>query len=99
LLVNADPQGSIPKPNKQIWQEKANLLGRFFAVATTFASQAPPLPSIPFAPTICEKVYMACLQVQGLPKIVMSISDLVLPYATDASENAEVNFAYAYICP
>ena len=33
MLVNADPQGSIPKPNNRTGQEKANLMptvGRFF---------------------------------------------------------------------
>ena len=31
LLVNNDPLGSIPKPNKKTWLEKANLLPTFQA--------------------------------------------------------------------
>jgi len=61
LHVYADPQkqGSIPKPKKKTWQERANLLPtvqavlrRILAVA---AYQAPPLLLIPFAPVICEE--------------------------------------------
>jgi len=61
LLVSNDPRGAIPKPNKKIGQEEANLLPRvqaalrrFHAVATTSAAQAPPLLPIPFAPVTCE---------------------------------------------
>ena len=56
LIVNADPLGSIPKPNKKTRQEKANLLpivqaaiGRFLAVA---AVSAPSLLPIPVAPVL-----------------------------------------------
>ncbi len=55
LLVNADPLGYIPKPNKKTKLEKASLLhsvqaafGRFLAVAVASAPQAPPLTPIPF---------------------------------------------------
>ena len=64
LLVNADPQASIPKPNKKTGQEKASLLptiqaafARFLAVAAAFAPQAPPQappPPILEAPLTCE---------------------------------------------
>jgi hypothetical protein len=63
MLVNADPQGSIPKPSKKARQEKANLLptvqaalGRFFALA---AILDPPLLLIPVVPLICEETNMS----------------------------------------
>jgi hypothetical protein len=102
LLVNADPQGSIPKPKKKTGQEKANLLPtvqaalqRFLAVAVASAPQAPPMPPIPVAPVICEGEYILNLQIEGLPENFMPISDPVLPSATDASADAEVPVAYA----
>ena len=36
LLVNADPQASIPKPNKKTWQEKASPLPTFQAALSHF---------------------------------------------------------------
>ena len=75
LLVNSDPLGSIPKPNKKTGLEKANLLpsvqaafGRFLAVAAASAPQAPPLTPIPSAPVICEGEYIPNLQIEGLPE-------------------------------
>ena len=54
MFVNADPQGSIPIPNKKTWQEEANLLpivqaalGRFLTVATLFAPSLLPIPEVP----------------------------------------------------
>ncbi len=86
LLVNADPQGSIPKPNKKTGQEKANLLptvqaalGRFLAVAVASVPQAPPLPPVSVDPVIYEGQYITNLQVEGLPENFMPISDPVLP--------------------
>ena len=71
LLVNTDPQASIPKPNKKIWQEKANLLPtvqadirRHLAVA---AVQAAPLLQILKAPLICEGESILNMQIEGLP--------------------------------
>jgi len=100
--VNADPQGSIPKPNKETWQEKANLLPtvqaalrRLLAVAVASAPQAPPLPPIPLAHVFCEGEYILNLQVEGLPECFMPISDPLLPYATNASADDEVLVVYA----
>ncbi len=52
LLVNVDPQASIPKPNKKTRQEKVNLLPTVLEALRRIASastaqapqQAPPLP-------------------------------------------------------
>ncbi len=75
LLVNNDPRGSIPKPNKKSWQEKANLLPtfqaalrRFLAVATTSAAHAPPMLPILFALVTYEGDTIRNLQVEGLPE-------------------------------
>ena len=102
LLVNADPQGSIPKPNKKTGQEKASLLptvqaalSRFLAVAAASNQQAPPLPPISFAPVTCEGENIPNLLVEGLPENFLPIFDPVFPYATDASADAEVTVAYA----
>ncbi len=99
MLVNDDPRGSIPKPNKKARQEKANLLPtvqavllRFLAVA---AVQAPPLLLIIFAPVICGGDKIPNFQIEGLPEIYLPISDQLFPYATDASADAEVTVAYA----
>jgi len=71
LLVNAVPQAFIPKPNKKIGQEKANLLpivqaalGRYLAVA---AVSPPSLLSIPEVHVICEGENILNLQIEGLP--------------------------------
>ncbi len=60
LLVNAVPQGSIPKPNKKTRQEKVNLvpnaqaaLRRFFGGCMS-KIEAPSVLPIAFAPMICE---------------------------------------------
>ena len=102
LLVNSDPLGSIPKPNKKTGLEKANLLptvqtafGQFLAVAAAFAPQPPPLTSIPFAHVICEGEYIPNLQVEGLPEFFLPISDRVLQYATNAQTDVVVTVAYA----
>jgi hypothetical protein len=102
LLVNIDPLGSIPKPNKKTWLEKASLLpsvqavlGRVLAVAAAYVLQAPPLPPIPFAHVICEGEHITNLQVEGLPEFFLPISDPLLPYATDALTDDEVTVAYA----
>ena len=99
MLVNDDPEGSIPKPNKKAGQEKANLpptvqavIRRFLAVA---AVQAPPLLLIIFAPVICEGDKIPNFQIEGLPEIYLPIFDQLFPYATDASADAEVTVAYA----
>ena len=99
LLINSDPLGSIPRPNKKEGQEKANLLPtvqaalrRHLAVA---AVQAPPLLLITFATVICEGNKIQNFQIEGLPKIYLPISDQLFPYATDASADAEVTVAYA----
>ncbi len=99
MLVNDDPQGSIPKPNKKAGQEKANMLStvqavlrRFLAVA---AVQAPPLLLIIFATVICKGNKIRNFQIEGLPEIYLPISDQLFPYATDASADAEVTIAYA----
>jgi hypothetical protein len=102
LLVNSDPLGSIPKPNKKTGLEKANFLptiqaafGRFLAVAATSAPQAPPLTPIPFVHVICEGEYIPNLQVEGRPEFFLPISDPVLQYATDAPTDVVVTVAYA----
>ncbi len=65
-------------------------------VAIAFAPQPPPLSPIPFAHVfICEGEYILNLQVEGLPECFMPISDPILPYAKDASTDAEVPVAYA----
>ena len=58
LLVNADPQASISKPNKTTGLEKANLLptvqaafGRYLAVAAVLTPSLLPITDIP---VICE---------------------------------------------
>ena len=105
LLVNADPLGSIPKPNKKTGLEKANLFptvqaafGRFLAVAATSAPQAPPLTPIPFAPVTCEGENIPNLQVEGLPEIFLPVFDPVLTFATDAILDVEVAVPYAKSC-
>ncbi len=102
LLINSDPLGSIPRPNKKEGQEKANLLPaiqaalrRFLAVAVDPAPQAPPLPPIPFAPVTCEGETIPNLQVEGGREIFLPVFDPVFPYVTDASADAEVTVAYA----
>jgi len=55
--VNEDPQGSIPKPNKKTWLEKASLLPAVIAALGSFIgsssiatpAEAPPLLPIPEA--------------------------------------------------
>ena len=93
LLVNADPQATIPKPNKKTGQEKANLLpnvkaafGRFLAVAAA----STPLPPFSFAPVTCEGETIPNLLVEGLPENFLPIFDPVFPYAPDAVEDAEM---------
>ena len=97
--MNADPLGSIPKPNKKTRQEKANLLpivqaaiGRFLAVA---AVSAPSLLPIPVAPVLYEEENIVNLQIQGQPKFFMPISDPVISYVTNTSADAEGTDAYA----
>jgi hypothetical protein len=99
--VNADPQGSIPKPNKKTMQEKASLLptvqaafSRFLAVAAASTPQAPPLPPISFVPVTCEGETIPNLLVEGGPENFLPIFDSVFPYATYASVDAEVIVAY-----
>ena len=99
LLVNIDPLGSTPRPNKKEGQEKANLLPTvqaalwlFFAVA---AVSAPSLLPIPVTHVIYEGENITYLQIEGQPKKFLPISDPVSPYATDASADAEVTVAYA----
>ena len=101
LLVNANPQGSIPKPNKKTGQEKARLLptvqaalSRFLAVAAASTPQAPPLPPISFAPRTCEVETIPTVLVEGGPENFLPILYSVFPYATDASADAEVTVAY-----
>jgi hypothetical protein len=101
LLVNADPQGSVPKPNKKTGQEKASQLptvqaafGRYLAAAAASNPQAPPLPPISFVPVTCEGETIPNLLVEGGPEIFLPIFDSVFPYATDASADAEVTVAY-----
>jgi hypothetical protein len=101
LLLNADPLGSIPKTNKKTEQEKAILLptvqaalSRFLAVAAASTPQAPPLPSISFAPVTCEEENIPNFIVEGGPENFLPIFDPVFPYATDASADAEVTVAY-----
>ena len=88
--MNADPLGSIPKPNKKTRQEKANLLpivqaaiGRFLAVA---AVSAPSLLPIRVAPVLYEEEnILVNLQIEGQPEIFLPISDPVISYyVTDA---------------
>ena len=99
LLVNADHEASIPKPDKKIGQEKANLmptvqaaLRRYLAVASV---QATPVLQVPEAPLICEGENILNMQIEGLLEMFMPISDPVFPYATDASADDEVPAAYA----
>ena len=89
LIVNADPLGSIPKPNKKTRQEKANLLpivqaatiGRFLAVA---AVSAPSLLPILVAPVLYEGKNIL-VNLKGQPEIFLPISDPVISYyVTDA---------------
>ena len=101
LLVNSDPLGSTPSPNKKEGQEKASLLptvqaalGRFLAVRAASTPQAPPLPPIPFAPVTCEGETIPNLLVEGGPENFLPIFYSVFPYATDASADAEVTVAY-----
>jgi hypothetical protein len=101
LLVNNDPLGSTPRPNKKEGQEKASLLptvqaalGRFLAVAAASTPQAPPLPPIPFAPVTCEGETIPNLLVEGGPENFLPIFDSLFSYATDASADAEVPVAY-----
>ena len=62
LLVNADPQGSILKPDKKTRLEKANMLPAIIAALGRFSGsniiatleEAPPLLPIPEAPLNCE---------------------------------------------
>ena len=77
LVVNADPQASIPKPNKKTWQEKASLLPtvqaalrRHLAVA---AVQSTALLQILEAPLICEGESTLNMQIEGLPEKFMPI--------------------------
>jgi hypothetical protein len=102
LIINANPQGSIPKPNKKTWLEKANLLPivqaalrRFLAVAATSAPEAPPLIPAPFASIICKGEIITNLKIDGLLEFFLPFSDPVFPYATNASTDAEVTIAYA----
>ena len=99
LLVNSDPLGSVPKPNKKLGLEKANLLptvqaafARFLAVA---AVSAPSLLPIPEVPVTCEGENILNLQIEGLHDFFLPISDPVFPYATNASADAEGTDAYA----
>ena len=86
--MNADPLGSIPKPNKKTRQEKANLLpiiqaaiGRFLAVA---AVSVPSLLLIPVAPVLYEEENIL-VNLKGQPEIFLPISDPVISYyVTDA---------------
>jgi hypothetical protein len=99
LLVNADPQASIPKPNKKSGLEKANIMpivqaafGRYLAVATV---STPSLLPITEVPVICEGENILNLQIEGLPKKILPIFDPAFPYAGDASADVEVIVAYA----
>ena len=98
LLVNANPQASIPKRNKKTCQEKANFmptvqaLRRHLAVATV---QATPMLQIPEAPLIWERENIFNMQIEGLSGIFIPNFDPVFPFATDASADAEVPAAYA----
>ena len=63
LIVNVDPLGSNPKPNKKTWLEKASLLPAVIAALGRFSgsssiatpAEAPPLFPIPKAPLNCER--------------------------------------------
>jgi hypothetical protein len=99
LLVNNDPLGSIPKPNKKTEQEKANLrpivhavLGRYLAIAAVSAPS--PLP-IPLIPVIYEGGNINNLQIEGQPEFFLPFSEPVFPYVTHASVDVEVTIAYA----
>ena len=95
LLVNADPQGFIPKPNKKGGQEKANLLPtvlaalrRFLAVAAASTEQAPSLLPILFDPVICEGDNISNLQFERSQEHFRPIFD---PFPTHSfSSNASL---------
>ncbi len=81
LIVNADPLGSILKPNKKTRQEKANLMptvqaeiGRFLAVA---AVSAPSLFPISVVFVIYEGENIINLKIEGQPEFSPRISDPV----------------------
>jgi len=102
LLVNSDPLGSIPRPNKKEGQEKANLMStvqaalrHFSAVAAASTPQAPPLPPIPFTPATCEGETIPNLQVEGGREMFLPVFAPVFSYATNASADDEAIVAYA----
>jgi hypothetical protein len=100
--VYADHIGSVPKPTKKTWLEKANLLPTVqaalrcvLAVVVASLAQAPPLLPILFALFTCEGVNIySNFQVEVLPEKIMRIVDSVFSYATDASADVEVTVAY-----
>jgi hypothetical protein len=102
LLVNADPQGSIPRSNKKTGQEKASrlliviaALGRFSgsnSIATP--AEAPQMLPIPEAPLSCEGTNTENMQVSAPADFYLPIFDRVFPYAPDASGHAEVTGSY-----
>jgi hypothetical protein len=103
LLVNADPQASIPKPNKKTGQEKVNLLTTVQEALRRFASasaaqapqQAPPLP-IPEAPVTFQTENTINNMSQAPVDFFSALFDSVSQYATDASADA---VAYAEVAP
>ncbi len=71
LLVNADPQGSIPRANKKTGLEKASQLPTVLAALGRFSgsssiatpAEAPQMLPIPEAPLSCEGVNRENMQV------------------------------------
>jgi hypothetical protein len=99
LLVNNDPLGSISKPKKKTWQEKANLMPiiqaafrRYLAVA---AVSAPSMLPNPVVLVIYEGENIINSQIEGQTELLLPISDPVFPYVTHALADAEVIVAYA----
>ena len=94
--MNADPQGSIPKPNRKTWLEKASLLPTVIAAIGRFSGsssiatpeEAPPLLPIPEAPLNCEGENIENNQSYIPGDFYLPIFESVFPYAPDAVEDA-----------
>jgi hypothetical protein len=102
LIVNADPLGSNPKPNKKTGLEKASLLPAVIAALGRFSgssgnatpAEAPSLLPIPEAPVTCEGENIENNQ-SDMPGVFdLPIFDPVFPYAQDAVEDAEMVDSY-----
>jgi hypothetical protein len=99
--VNANPQGSIPKPNKKTGLEKACLLLEVIAALGCFTdsssiatpAEAPPLLPIPEAPLNCEGENTENNQSDIPGDYDLPIFESVFPFAPDAVEDVEMTGA------